>query len=71
MAKVKIRHEGKVQVIDLDESYTKQDRELLKKLGIIEEEVKPTKKKKAYKNTEHKKDEDSSTEVDRGTSGEA
>ena len=54
MAKVKIRHEGKVHTIELNGDYTESDLKLLEKLGIIE---KPKKKKK-YKNVENKKEDE-------------
>lgn len=60
MGKVRIKHEGKTQVIELDGSYTKEDRKLLEKLGIIEE-VKP---KKKYKNVKNEKGSESDSDIE-------
>ena len=56
MAKAKIRENGHVYAIELDGKYTKKQQEMLERLGIIEREEKPKRKKK-YKNVEQKKDE--------------
>ena len=58
MATAKIKHEGKIYKIDLDGNYSKEDRKLLEKLGIIESE-KPSKK---YKNVKQKKDANTESE---------
>jgi len=66
MAKAKIRENGHLYVIELDGKYTEKEQEMLERLGIIEREEKPNRKKKKmsdkhrtteYKNVEHKKDE--------------
>jgi len=72
MAKATIRENGKTYVIELDGKYTEQEQEMLERLGIIEIEEKPKRKRKKmsdkhrtteyYKNVDNKKDEKPSYE---------
>ena len=61
MAKVTVKEDGKEYQIELDGKYTKQEQEILERLGIIEivERLGITEKpkKKKYKNVKQEKDE--------------
>ena len=66
MAKAKIRENGHLYVIELDGKYTEKEQEMLERLGIIEIEEKPKRKKKKmsdkHRTTEYYKNVDNTEE---------